>query len=338
MADQIDFSLVRATDGNNNPLAGAIAYFYEEGTTTPLAVYPTKADSIGSTNSLGTSVTADANGVFVPVWVNGTAAKVNMTTAAGAQVAGYPQDPARNIGSSAAAAATISFAPITGNAATNVQTAIANNTARLEDLGTPTAAGVAILTGANAAAQRTSLGLGSAAVAALIDDDSMATATAANIPSAESVVAYVDANDTNGASYVRVHTANGYGSSNTKIRRFTTIVDNVGSDITYADSAANGGSFTINTSGVYAGSYSDQFSSASQMGITKDSAELTTDFGSTTSAAAVLAAARPSANNAGANVSFIAFLAAGSVIRAHTEGVSSGTFTAAEQFQIVRIS
>jgi hypothetical protein len=40
---------------------------------------------------------------------------------------------------------------------------------------------------------RTTLGLGSAAVATLIDDDSMATATATNIASAESVKAYVDA-------------------------------------------------------------------------------------------------------------------------------------------------
>jgi hypothetical protein len=41
---------------------------------------------------------------------------------------------------------------------------------------------------------RTSLGLGSAAVATLIDDDSFATATSTNIPSAESVKEYVDAN------------------------------------------------------------------------------------------------------------------------------------------------
>jgi hypothetical protein len=39
---------------------------------------------------------------------------------------------------------------------------------------------------------RTNLGLGSSAVAALIDDDTFATATATNIPSAESVKAYVD--------------------------------------------------------------------------------------------------------------------------------------------------
>lgn len=50
------------------------------------------------------------------------------------------------------------------------------------------------------ATARASLGLGSAAVATLIDDDTMATASAANIASAESVKAYVD----NGAIYVNV--------------------------------------------------------------------------------------------------------------------------------------
>ena len=51
-------------------------------------------------------------------------------------------------------------------------------------------------------------------------------------------------------SYVRLNTANGYGSTNTKIRRFTNIVNNVGTDITYADSATLGNTFTINANGV----------------------------------------------------------------------------------------
>lgn len=58
---------------------------------------------------------------------------------------------------------------------------------------TLTSAGRAILDDADASAQRTTLGLGSAAVATLIDDDTMATATASNVASAESTKAYVDA-------------------------------------------------------------------------------------------------------------------------------------------------
>lgn len=75
----------------------------------------------------------------------------------------------------------------------------ANNLSDLADADTALAnlgggtTGIALFKDTTAAAARTELGLGTAAVAALIDDDSMATATAANIPSAESTKAYVDA-------------------------------------------------------------------------------------------------------------------------------------------------
>lgn len=51
---------------------------------------------------------------------------------------------------------------------------------------------------------------------------------------------------------VVVHTGNGFGSTNTQIRRFTTTLTNVGTAITYADSATLGASFTINENGIYA--------------------------------------------------------------------------------------
>ena len=52
-------------------------------------------------------------------------------------------------------------------------------------------------------------------------------------------------------SQIRVHTGTGFGSVNAN-RRFTTILQNLGSAITYADSATDGASFTINEDGVYA--------------------------------------------------------------------------------------
>jgi hypothetical protein len=63
---------------------------------------------------------------------------------------------------------------------------------------TITAAGRAILDDADAAAQRTTLGLGTASVADLIDEDDMASDDATAVPSQQSVKAYVDANSGGG--------------------------------------------------------------------------------------------------------------------------------------------
>lgn len=48
-----------------------------------------------------------------------------------------------------------------------------------------------------------------------------------------------------------VHTPNGYGSTNTKIKRYTTAHKSAGTDITYTDDASLGASFQINASGKY---------------------------------------------------------------------------------------
>lgn len=63
------------------------------------------------------------------------------------------------------------------------------NTVALFDL---TAAGRALLDDADAAAQRTTLGLGTAATVDMIDEDDMATDSATRPPSQQSVKAYVD--------------------------------------------------------------------------------------------------------------------------------------------------
>jgi len=46
-------------------------------------------------------------------------------------------------------------------------------------------------------------------------------------------------------SQIRLNTPNGYGSTNTKIRRFLNVVENQCPDVTYADSATLGASFTV---------------------------------------------------------------------------------------------
>lgn len=78
-----------------------------------------------------------------------------------------------------------------------------------------------------------------------------------------------------GNHVVTVHTGSTMGSTNTQVRRFTTILTNVGTAITYADSATNGASFTINEDGLYSIAYNDRNNGNSQISATLNSATYT---------------------------------------------------------------
>lgn len=135
--------------------------------------------------------------------------------------------------------------------------------------------------------------------------------------------------------HVRVNTSNGEGSTNTFTRRFTNVVANEGGDITYADSASLGGSFTVNMTGTYSISYSDQFNSAGSLGITINGNPATSVTAQ--SAAAIGAATTTiSANNTGTAACTLK-ISAGSVVRAQTAGASAGTFVNGCQFTIARV-
>jgi hypothetical protein len=132
-----------------------------------------------------------------------------------------------------------------------------------------------------------------------------------------------------GTDIVTVHTGNGHGSTNTKIRRFTTTMTSTGSAITYADSASAGGSFTINASGLYEIHYTDDRGTTvanAFAGVSVNSSELTTSVDSIT------VASRLSVDRGG-NTNEIAFLknirtvalSATDVVRAHTDGNLTGT-------------
>ena len=134
---------------------------------------------------------------------------------------------------------------------------------------------------------------------------------------------------------IRLNTAAGYGSTNTKIRRFTNMVLNQGNDITYADSATLGASFTINKTGVYAVSYSDAFASSQYFGLSLNSAQLTTDIQSIT-VTNILKIGVTGGVGSPQTVSDTAYFTAGDVIRAHTTGVSASG--PAAQFTITRVA
>lgn len=76
-----------------------------------------------------------------------------------------------------------------------------------------TAAGRALLDDADAAAQRTTLGLGNIATTNLIDEDDMASDTAAQAPTQQSVKAYVDASGP--STYTQAWTALTLGAATT---------------------------------------------------------------------------------------------------------------------------
>ena len=138
-------------------------------------------------------------------------------------------------------------------------------------------------------------------------------------------------------SYVRLNTANGYGSTNTVIRRFTNVVNSVGSDITYADSATLGATFTINTAGVYSVSYGDVFTSGASMGISISSTQLTTNIAGITAADRLMMSSTTAVNVACvASTTFYA--AANSVIRAHTDAAASNGTPDRANFTIARVA
>ncbi len=165
-------------------------------------------------------------------------------------------------------------------------------------------------------------------------DTCILRATAANTVE---VLAYVPAilNQQTTRSMVRLHTSNGYGSTNTVIRRFSTTVTNQGADITYADSATLGATFTINAAGVYALSYSDNFNSAADMGLSLNSSQLTTSIFSITAADRLAATSTGGVTFTGL-AAWIGYLPSGSVIRPHGTGQATSA-AALAQFTISRM-
>jgi hypothetical protein len=139
-------------------------------------------------------------------------------------------------------------------------------------------------------------------------------------------------------SMVRVNTANGYGSTNTVVRKFTNVTNGVngaviqGTDVTLANDAALGASFTVNTNGVYAIAWNDQLSASSFMAITLNDTAIGT-------ASSMLSAGSNSAANFPGSVSWTGYLAAGSVIRCVVgSSPASGTSTTYVQFTMTRVA
>lgn len=134
MTDVVSLAPFRALDANGNPVGAAEAYFYRQGTTTPLTVY---SDAAGS-SAHPSPLVADANGVFAAVF-NTSAFNVKVDVKdpdTDASLPGYPIDYALLGKTDTGAASSISFNPTADIPESNVQDAIERVQAGFGDLGT----------------------------------------------------------------------------------------------------------------------------------------------------------------------------------------------------------
>lgn len=150
MATQLLFTPLMAFK-NGVFSAGATVEFYLSGTTTAVTV--TDVDG----NTIAQPMAADSAGVFAEVYRSGgDAIKAVIKDSDGATIATV--DPVAQVGDSGSAASGITFSPVTGNAATDAQTAIANNTAEINKtkaIGALGTNGILARTGTNTYASRT---------------------------------------------------------------------------------------------------------------------------------------------------------------------------------------
>lgn len=133
-----------------------------------------------------------------------------------------------------------------------------------------------------------------------------------------------------------------YGSVYTKIRRFAAVQQNTGTAFTYADSANNGGSVTINENGLYLVSANDyNLNTQVTYGVTINTAQVTTDIASVNAVNVVSIASNTGTSgfNYCPAVSFIKCVV-GDVLR-HHNGSNLGASTATAllcNFQVIKIA
>lgn len=161
MADIAIQPVWQVLDGNGNPYPGAKASFFVSGTTTPLTAYT----DVGLSVAHAVPVVANGNGVFPPIYLGSTAAKVVITTSAGAAISTV--DPVPKTTATATGASQVSFSPTADIPSLTVQAAIEKVQANL--VASSTAYAKTLLAALTASDAQTVLGI-SAFVKTLLDD------------------------------------------------------------------------------------------------------------------------------------------------------------------------
>lgn len=130
-----------------------------------------------------------------------------------------------------------------------------------------------------------------------------------------------------------------YGASAPNIRRFATMMVNIGRGIRYVDDVNLGGAFNIDEDGVYAISYTDNFTTADVVGISKNTAQFSTNITAPISQDTILAVAETRTTGATATASTTVSLRKGDIVRAHTNnGLPSTSITLFRIVQVRRFS
>lgn len=116
----VQIILTRATDANDDPLSGALAHIYEEGTTTPVTTYQEASLTTAHTNP----IVASSDGRFAQAFYGGTKRlKVVYQTSSGAAL--FTEDPAKTVLYDGSSASQVGYDGSTsGLGSTTVQAAI----------------------------------------------------------------------------------------------------------------------------------------------------------------------------------------------------------------------
>lgn len=158
MPDQILPNPLRALDANGDPVVGAEMFIYRAETAIPVTTYSDPGESTPHENP----ILSLPGGVFPQVYYSGGQSLDVDVRESGVSLPGYPSKYTARVASTATGASRTTFVPIENNPATDVQGAIANNTAFQ---GTFSAAGIDLVTSDTVALMRAVLELSEGAEA-----------------------------------------------------------------------------------------------------------------------------------------------------------------------------
>jgi len=136
-------------------------------------------------------------------------------------------------------------------------------------------------------------------------------------------------------SELRLGSVGGYGSTNTKIVRYTSIEKLTGDALTVANDSATGTEITVNKDGILHIEYMEQFTVESWVGLSRNSTELTTAITSI-NAEDILAMTYVAGGNQATNICvWSGKVYEGDVIRPHALGDTIGGFAKGSKIQAI---